>query len=385
MSFSEAILVPFRLPGWQTALLFGAVGALLTAWFTHRAMRECDERDRGWSLGAAVAGLLCCGAFTFCMLTWKVQETPNVRPTEIWWYWRIGHHVMLIALMLAATATDLRAYLIPDGIVRFGLIWAVVLAGLSGDLQIEQVWVDWNEEVPQLRGPYLPEWLSLYPHLHGIVWSLVGAACGAFGTWTIRAIASLALGQEAMGLGDVTLMAMIGAFLGWQATIVVLILAPICGLVVSALLIAGSAVRAAVGAVVPSLRSTRSGKPYLPYGPFLCLAAYAVLMTWRRIWMFELQLSMIPGDVDRVSTFAIRRLFGDWVSLLLIACVTLAVLMVVLFLRRVYRNMPVKRRTNGDAIDPTPLESDPSPVTPLAVKSPDESHDGTGVTSGDAN
>ena len=291
MSSTEVILAPFRLANWQTALLFGAVGALLTAWLTRRALRDCDEPDRGWSIGSALAGVVCCGAFTFCMLTWKVQETPNVRPSEIWWYWRIGHHVVLIALMLAATATDLRAYLIPDRLVRFGLIWGVVLAGLSGDLQIEQVWVDWNEEIPQLQGPYLPAWLSVYPHWHGVVWSLAGAACGAFGTWIIRAVASLALGQEAMGFGDVTLMTMIGAFLGWQATLVVLLLAPLCGLVVTLLLFVWGGLRAIVGSIIPAVRRSAVSKTYLPYGPLLCLAAYIVLLSWRRIWMFELQLS----------------------------------------------------------------------------------------------
>src|SRR4051794_31746306 len=110
--------------------------------------------------------------------------------------------------MLAVTATDLRAYLIPDAVARLGLVWAVAVATISGDVQIEHLWVDWNQEVPQLLGPYLPEWLKLYPHWHGMAWSIAGAACGGFGTWLIRALASRALGQEAMGLGDVMLMAM---------------------------------------------------------------------------------------------------------------------------------------------------------------------------------
>lgn len=360
MSFTEVILAPFRLPNWQTALLFGVVGALLTAWFTRRALRDCEEPDRGWSIRAALAAVFCCGVFTWCMLIWKVQEIDEVRSSEIWWYWRVGHHVVLIALMLAATATDLRAYLIPDSLVRFGLIYAVVLAGLSGDLQVQQVWVDWNEEIPQLQGPYLPAWLSQYPHLHGIAWSLAGAACGALGTWIIRAVASLALGQEAMGFGDVTLMAMIGAFLGWQPTVIVLVLAPLCGLAVSVLLLVAGAARGLLGAAIPSIRSSEHAKSYLPYGPLLCLATYIVLLTWRRVWKFELQLSGDSPIGDRVNTFAVRRLFGDWVSLLLIAGVTLIALLVVLFLRRLYRNLPVNRRSDSGLESPADVVQDRS-------------------------
>jgi len=345
LPFRELILAPFRLPEWQTTLIFAVVGALLTAILTHRALRDCSEPDRGWSVWAALAGFVACGLFTACMLIWKVQETPIVRPVEEWYFWRIGHHIVLIALMLAVTATDLRAYLIPDRIIWYGLVWGVALAFASGDLQVEQVWVDWNEEIPQLRGPYVPEWLARFPHLHGLAWSIAGAACGALGTLVIRAVASFALGQEAMGLGDVTLMAMIGAFLGWQPTVVVLLLAPLCGLAVGALVAVARMLHSLLAMLIPSLRAAATVRTYLPYGPFLCLAAYIVMLTWRWIWMFELKLAQASPADDRLTTFAVRRLFGDWVILLMIAAVTLAALVIVLFLRRVYKNLPVQRRT----------------------------------------
>ena len=39
--------------------------------------------------------------------------------------------------------------------------------------------------------------------------------------WAVRIIASQALGVEAMGFGDVTLMCMIGAFVGWQPALLI--------------------------------------------------------------------------------------------------------------------------------------------------------------------
>ena len=49
-------------------------------------------------------------------------------------------------------------------------------------------------------------------------------------TWSVRFLGTLAFRREAMGFGDVTLMAMIGAFLGWQAAVLTFFLAPFFGL-----------------------------------------------------------------------------------------------------------------------------------------------------------
>ena len=55
------------------------------------------------------------------------------------------------------------------------------------------------------------DWIKESHHLHGLAWSLAGLAAGAGITWLVREISSRVLGQEALGAGDVTLMAMIGA------------------------------------------------------------------------------------------------------------------------------------------------------------------------------
>ncbi len=64
---------------------------------------------------------------------------------------------------------------------------------------------------------------------HGLTSSLIGMAAGGAVIWNIRFIASLILQREAMGFGDVTLMAMIGAFLGWQPMVIVFFLSPFAG------------------------------------------------------------------------------------------------------------------------------------------------------------
>ncbi len=86
--------------------------------------------------------------------------------------------------------------------------------------------------------------------------------------WIVRIVASFALGREAMGFGDVTLLAMIGAFLGWQATVLVFFLAPLAAVVF------------ALGRLI--IRSEEE----IPYGPFLCLAAAATVLAWPTLWDF---------------------------------------------------------------------------------------------------
>ncbi len=98
--------------------------------------------------------------------------------------------------------------------------------------------------------------LALAP---GIESSLVGAALGAALPWLIRWVWFRATGVEAMGLGDVKMLAMIGAFLGWQQVWVVLFFASLCG--------------ALVGITLLALRK-RSLASRLPFGTFLALSAY---------------------------------------------------------------------------------------------------------------
>jgi leader peptidase (prepilin peptidase)/N-methyltransferase len=103
-------------------------------------------------------------------------------------------------------------------------------------------------------------------HWAGLLTSLAGIAVSAGMIWLTRAGASSALGREAMGLGDVTLMAMVGAWLGWQACVLACFLAVFIGLLHGL-------------AQVVLHRETE-----LPFGPSLCIASAAVVVGWRRLW-----------------------------------------------------------------------------------------------------
>ncbi len=66
-----------------------------------------------------------------------------------------------------------------------------------------------------------------HQHIHGFIWSLSGLLTGAGLMWLARVAANVILGVPAIGFGDVTLLAMIGAFMGWQPPLCALAIAPL--------------------------------------------------------------------------------------------------------------------------------------------------------------
>jgi leader peptidase (prepilin peptidase) / N-methyltransferase len=109
----------------------------------------------------------------------------------------------------------------------------------------------------------------------GLASSLIGLALGAGLLLAIRWGWTRATGVEAMGLGDVKMIAMIGAFLGWRQVWVVLFLASVTGALV------GLALAAARG---------RSMQSRLPFGTFLALAAFAASVVGERLLAWYLGL-----------------------------------------------------------------------------------------------
>jgi leader peptidase (prepilin peptidase) / N-methyltransferase len=121
----------------------------------------------------------------------------------------------------------------------------------------------------------------------------VGMAVGGVTVWLVRIVGSVALGQEAMGFGEVTLMGMIGAFLGWQAALIVFFLAPFTGVVV------------AVSQWVLTRRHD------IAYGPFLCLAAALLIVGWADIWpRWGLPVYSLGGLVPTMLLISLALLGG---------------------------------------------------------------------------
>jgi leader peptidase (prepilin peptidase) / N-methyltransferase len=102
----------------------------------------------------------------------------------------------------------------------------------------------------------------------GLTDALIGTLVGGGILWVIGEAYYRYAGQEGMGGGDVKMLAMIGAFLGWQLVILTLVLSSILGSI--------------IGVIVLAVR--RGGMKYaLPYGTFLSLAALTASLVGGRI------------------------------------------------------------------------------------------------------
>ena len=95
--------------------------------------------------------------------------------------------------------------------------------------------------------------------------------------WLVRIAGHWVLKQEAMGFGDVTLMAAIGSFLGWQQALVIFFMAPLLGIVFAL--------------ANWFLRRERE----LPYGPFLAMAALLYLCAFQFLWEDHLEATFGYG------------------------------------------------------------------------------------------
>jgi prepilin signal peptidase PulO-like enzyme (type II secretory pathway) len=131
----------------------------------------------------------------------------------------------------------------------------------------------------------------------GLLTALVGLVGAGSVVWCIRVIGGAALRREAMGFGDVTLMMMIGTFLGWQPCLIIFFVAPFAGLI--------------VGLVQWMAR----GEQVIPYGPFLCLATVFVIVRWADVWnrgraIFEIGW-LVPA-VLVVCMFAMGAILVLW-------------------------------------------------------------------------
>jgi leader peptidase (prepilin peptidase)/N-methyltransferase len=93
--------------------------------------------------------------------------------------------------------------------------------------------------------------------------SIIGAMSGYLCLWGIYHLFKLATGKEGMGYGDFKLLAAIGAWVGWQALPVVILLSSVVGAITGILLIA--------------VKGRQRSQP-IPFGPFLASAGWITLL-----------------------------------------------------------------------------------------------------------
>lgn len=176
-------------------------------------------------------------------------------------------------LLMILIVTDIVSRILPDAVNWFGFGLALAFATR---LPPDGLFDAWVHDRP------LPTWLV------GVLDALLGAAFGSFLLLGAATLYKLVRKREGMGMGDVKMMAMVGAFLGLRATFLTILVGTLLGSFVGVALvgtlyvsgwrrnIAERAHRRGLGSL-PSLRWTLAAEYQLPLGSFLGIAALIVV------------------------------------------------------------------------------------------------------------
>jgi leader peptidase (prepilin peptidase)/N-methyltransferase len=108
--------------------------------------------------------------------------------------------------------------------------------------------------------------------------SLLGVVVGGLSLLAVAVVGKLIFRKEAMGMGDVKLLAAIGAFFGWQSTLFTILVSSLLGGVVGLVLVLGR---------------RKGWESRIPYGPYIAFGA--VLWMFRGHEIINWYLSFIRG------------------------------------------------------------------------------------------
>jgi leader peptidase (prepilin peptidase)/N-methyltransferase len=165
--------------------------------------------------------------------------------------------LLFVSALLALVFIDAEHMILPNVITYPGIVFAVV-ARLAIPFLTRTPSFD---DLPSLlNGPFegMPIWVA---SLGGAV---IGALVGGGSLWLMGWIWEKLRGVEAMGLGDVKMMFMVGAYLGWRLTILTIFVGVLSGSIVGVLLMAR--------------QRERNMQMLLPFGVFLGIGAVASLL-----------------------------------------------------------------------------------------------------------
>jgi leader peptidase (prepilin peptidase)/N-methyltransferase len=262
----ESVVRPrSRCPGCRT-LIAWYDNIPIVSWLLLRARcRRCGIRIAArYPLVEAIAGLLAVLAL--------VRLGPTAQGAAAFAF---------TAALLLITFIDLDHLFIPDEVSLPGIVVGLGVAALPGGIT-----------VPEALG---------------------GVLLGGGVLWALAATYEWLTGVEGMGFGDVKLLAMIGAFVGWQGIPVVLLIASITGTCAGMLVIVSRRGRRGLGRVRRRF-GTRALLPYLrrlgrsteiPFGPFLALGAVVVLYVPRLAHVWS---GTVPEWVDSLTRVSVAWL-----------------------------------------------------------------------------
>lgn len=158
--------------------------------------------------------------------------------------WQAGAMLLLTWGLLAMSLIDVDHQLLPDSLV-LPLLWLGLIANSFG----------------------------LFTSLEDALW---GAIAGYLSLWSVYWLFKLVTGKEGMGYGDFKLLAMLGAWGGWQVLPLTILLSSLVG--------------AVLGLIMLRLRNAEASTP-IPFGPYLAIAGWIALIWGEQITSSYLQIA----------------------------------------------------------------------------------------------
>lgn len=240
-----------------------------------KCLAEIESRDNVPVLGWAMLGGACRSCRTPIPIRYPMVEllvgilflgvylADGVLPAEFvrddsLLFVKVLYHVLLVGLLVAVSFIDADLTIVPPSITNLGILLGLALGAAF----------------PEVR----PDPSRATTFGGGLGSGLLGMVLGGGIIAIIRTLGTIAFRREAMGSGDIHILAMIGAFLGWEAAVVTPFLAAFVGLV------------PALVKLVAFLAKWLSGRKYnstdreMPFGPYLSVAALILMLSWPWAW-----------------------------------------------------------------------------------------------------
>jgi leader peptidase (prepilin peptidase)/N-methyltransferase len=215
-------------------------GATYNLLLPHSECPHCAHKIRAWENIPVVSYLMLGGKCANCRAKISlryplVELATGVLSAFVVYHfglgWQAGAFLVLTWGLLAMSLIDADHQLLPDVLV-LPLLWLGLIVNGQG----------------------------LFTNLYDALW---GAVAGYLSLWLVYWVFKLITGKEGMGYGDFKLLAMLGAWGGWQILPLTILLSSLVG--------------AVLGVLMLRMRNAQTSTP-IPFGPYLAIAGWIALL-----------------------------------------------------------------------------------------------------------
>ena len=208
--------------------------------FPHSHCPSCDAPIRAWQNIPVISYVLLRGQCANCKVSisarYPIIEAVTALMSAII-AWQLGASLEMLAALfftwslIALTMIDADHKLLPDQIT-LPLLWAGLLLNS----------------------------FSLFVPLYDAVWGAIG---GYLSLWSVYWLFKILTGKDGMGYGDFKLLAALGAWLGWQSLLVIILLSSLVGAIVGSIIL---------------LANKQGRNTAIPFGPYLAAAGWIAFL-----------------------------------------------------------------------------------------------------------